>query len=173
MARKYIITIIQLLFLVFVQVVFLNHLRLFTYFLPIVYLYPVFKLPIRTERWVTTLLGAFSGILLDAFMNTPGLNMAISTLVAYFRNPILNFILGDDIDDREEDSPAPSFMSMKSYKYLLYLSSLTFIHVTGLLLTETFSLSLFDRTIPYVLGSTLISIPLMLIFDAFGRRVKR
>lgn len=169
MLKSYIKAVIQLLILVFVQVVCFNHIRLFEYFLPIVYLYPLLKMPCFTSRTMLTLLGAATGLLVDAFMNTPGLNMAITTLVAYLRNPILRAIVGDDVNEYSDENPEPSLTTIKSYKYLLYLLIMVALHISLLLLLEAFSLDQLVRTLPYVGGALLVSLPIMLVFDAFGR----
>ncbi|MDO4695310.1 rod shape-determining protein MreD [Porphyromonas sp.] len=172
MNKKYISTLVQLAILIFVQVVFLNNIRVFSYFIPLIYLYPIFKLPVRTPSWITILMGAFTGIVLDAFMNTPGLNMSVSTLVAFVRTPLLKLIFDDEME-KEDENFSPSFHSVKGYKYLLYISILTILHISVLLLTEAFSLSLYARTIPYILCSTVISVPVMMVLDALSEIKKQ
>lgn len=167
MKRKYISVLFQLAILIFVQVIFLNNIRVFNYFIPFIYLYPIFKLTVRTPSWITILLGAVTGLILDMFMNTPGLNMAAATFVCYLRMPIIRLMFTDEMEKEEEDF-SPSFYSVKGYKYLLYTLVLCFLHIATLLLIEAFSLSLYEQTIPYILCSTLISVPLMMILDALG-----
>ncbi|KGN82438.1 hypothetical protein HQ35_02465 [Porphyromonas cangingivalis] len=172
MKRKYISVLIQLAILVFVQVIFLNNIRVFNYFIPFIYLYPIFKLSVHTPSWIIILLGAITGLILDAFMNTPGLNMASATLISYLRMPIIHLFFADEMDKEDEDF-SPSFYSVKEYKYLLYILILCFLHIAVLLLLEAFSLSLYEQTIPYILCSTLISVPLMMILDALSGFRKR
>lgn len=165
MNKKYISILLQLVALIFVQIVFLNNIRVFNYFIPLIYLYPIFKLTVHTPSWVTTLLGSMTGLVLDMFMNTPGLNMVAATFVSYIRMPLIRLLFSSEMEKNDEDF-SPSFYAVKGYKYLIYILILSFLHISILLLTEAFSLSLYRQTIPYILCSTLISVPLMMILDA-------
>lgn len=167
MKNSYISTTLLIVVLIFVQVLFLNNIRVFTYFIPLVYLYPILKLTARTAPWITILLGALIGFVVDMFMNTPGLNMAATTLVAYLRKPIIRVLFSDELEKEEEDFFL-SFYTVKGYKYLIYIFLLTLLHITSLLLLEAFSLSLYRQTLPYILGSIVISVPFMMVLDALG-----
>lgn len=165
MKTKYLSTVIQLLILVAIQVILLNHLRIYRYFMPIIYLYPLLKLPIRTDHMFQILLGAIVGIVVDLFMNTPGLNMFSATLVMYVRPRVLNLFLDDDLE--ETDNAIPSYQTMHAIKYIFSTFFIVLVHISSLYLLEACSVLLFTETLPYILGSTAISLPVYLILDSF------
>lgn len=170
MGKHYIRYILQTVVLLLLQVVAMNNIRLFGYLIPIVYLYPLLILPYQAPRWLTTLLGAVTGLLMDMIMNTPGLNMAAATLTGYLRNPIL-FGLTEDNELEDLSTPLrPSAYTVKFSKYLLYLFLMILIHIGSLLLLEAFSTQLFLMTLPHILGSTLITFVIIAIFEALAKR---
>lgn len=173
MNRHYLTLTVGTVVLVFLQVVILNHLRIFDYFMPILYLYPLLKMPLQSERWVLILFGATVGLLMDLLMNTPGLNIASTTLAVYVRYPLLSALIPDEVLDEEDGPIVPSPRVMKLVPYLLYLLILTFIHVFTLMGLEAFSMGLFALLVPYVLGSTVFSVVLYLVFDLFSYKKKR
>lgn len=170
MNKHYFRYTIQTIMLLFLQVVVMNNIRLFGYLIPILYLYPLIFLPYKTPKWLTILLGALTGILMDMAMNTPGLNMASATLVGYLRNPLL-FAFTDEQEIEDLSAPIrPSIYTMKRGSYLLYMLLMVAIHISSLLLMEAFSSTLFLQMTPHILGSTLITYVLYGIFETLSKR---
>lgn len=167
MRRIYTLFAIQTLILLFFQSVALNHIRLFGYFMPILYLYPLFKLPVRTPRWITILLSGIVGFVLDLIMNTPGLNFASATLVGLVRTPILLSLTNDELLEEEGLIIIPSFQTLSGGRYILYFLSMTFIQISTLMLLEAFSYNIYAHVILNIIGSTLISFIIFLLFETF------
>lgn len=168
--KYYISLIIQCIILIFTQVIVLNSIRLFGYFLPIIYLYPFLKMPIRMPQWSLMLLGFIMGLMIDALMNTPGINCAAITAALYFRVPILEMLVDEDDLEENETMFIPSFKSMKVLPYISYLFLCATIHIGLIMLLEAFSTQLFYRVVPYILGSTAISLLIFVIFDLLHRK---
>ena len=155
------------LVLLLLQVVLFNHLLLFQYFLPILYLYPLFKMPYRSEPWVLTVVAACIGFFIDLMMNTPGLNMASSALTLYLRPKLLSGLVDkDDIDNADEENPLITPRLMGAGAYLLYILTLTLVQISTIFLLEFFSTGLLVHTLPYIGGSVVITVLLFMIFDA-------
>lgn len=174
MTKEYIKLGIYTLILLFLQVVVMNNIRLFGYFVPIIYLYPLLFLPYQTKHWLTTLLGAVMGIALDLFMNTPGLNMASATLMGFIRNPILYHLTDDDLlEDSTKTILSPSLHTLRVWKYVFYILAMSLMHISSLMLLEAFSVSLFSRVIPHIVGSTIVSTILILLLEALSRRYRK
>lgn len=167
MRRPYIIFFIQTIILIFIQAILLNHIRLFGYFTPIVYLFPLFKLPIQTPKWVSVILASLVGFFLDLLMNTPGLNMAVSSIIGLIRTPILRSLMDEELLEEEELVIIPSNTTLTIRKYQSYLILITFIHIALLMLMEAFSINIFRYVLPNILGSFIISYIIFLLFDAF------
>ena len=155
------------LVLLLLQVVLFNHLLLFQYFMPILYLYPLFKMPYRTEPWVLTLVAACIGLFVDLMMNTPGLNMASSALTLYLRPKLLGGLVDkDDLDNADEENPLITPRLMGAGAYLLFILTLTLVQISTIFLLEFFSTGLLVHTLPYIGGSVVITVLLFMIFDA-------
>lgn len=162
------------LVLLLLQVVLFNHLLLFQYFLPILYLYPLFKMPYRTEPWVLTLVAACIGLFIDLMMNTPGLNMASSALTLYLRPKLLGGLVDkDDLDNADEENPLITPRLMGAGAYLLFILTLTLVQISTIFLLEFFSTGLLVHTLPYIGGSVMITVLLFMIFDALFMPRKR
>lgn len=155
------------LVLLLLQVVLFNHLLLFQYFLPILYLYPLIKMPYRSEPWVLTLVAACIGFFIDLMMNTPGLNMASAALALYLRPKLLGSLVDkDDLDNADEENPLITPRLMGAGAYLLYILTLTLVQISSIFLLEFFSTGLLVHTLPYIGGSVMITVLLFMIFDA-------
>ena len=170
MNKHYFSFFIGMPILIFLQVVVLNHLWIFEYFMPILYLYPLLKMPLETERWVILLLAALTGALMDLFMNTPGLNMASAVLAGYFRRPLLLALISEEILEETDGLLLPGGGTMKFFPYLLYLVLTTLVHTAALFGLEAFSLGLFKLVIPYIFGGTAFSVITYLLFDLFSHK---
>lgn len=172
MRKIYLVFALQSIFLIILQVVLLNNVRVMTYLLPILYGYPLFKLPINTSRTILLTCSAIIGLTVDALMNTPGLNMAAFTLVGYIRNPILHAVTPPEVflDNDEQLRPTPDLIRPKNY--FLYMSSCVGIHIITLFFLESFSSQLFTNTLLYIIGAWAMTLFTFLIFDAFTKKKK-
>lgn len=79
--------IIGTIVLIFIQVFVLNHLWVFDYFMPILYLYLLLKMPLQFMTWLLLIYAAVTGLVMDLLDETPGLNMAAIVLAVYCRSP--------------------------------------------------------------------------------------
>lgn len=168
MLNHYIRLFVVTTVLILLQAVLLNHLRLFHYFLPIIYLYGFLKMPYQAQRSTLILSAAAVGFVLDLLMDTPGLNMAASTLTIYLRPTIFRTMTTVETIEDSDEALIPSARTIKFFPYLGYLLTLTLIHATTLMLLEALSVRLFVGVIPYILGTTVFSTALYLLFDALN-----
>lgn len=163
--KKIIQLLISFLLLVIVQVILFNHLSVYYFATPIVYLYPLLKLPISANRQLQIFLAAVLGFVVDLFMNTPGLNMACSALVMYWRTPLLLKLA--NTDEEEVMNAPPSFKTLSVFNYLLYLFVVVVLHIACIYLLEAFSVRLYVGVLPYIAGSSVFTLLLYVVFDAF------
>lgn len=167
MSKPVLRLLLVLVLLAVLQVVLFNHLLLFGYFLPIIYLYPLLKMPVTPEPWVLTLLGAVTGLCIDVMMNTPGLNMAASTLAMFVRPRLLaTFLRREDLDKSDDPGGPLAAQLMGGMSYFLYMVSGLLVHISSIFLLEAFSLQLFPHTLPYIGGAMVITLLLCFVFDA-------
>lgn len=74
-----------LLFFLVLQIVWFNHIRLFVYFSPIIFIYPFLILPLKKSEVFNLIIAFFSGLLLDIISNTGGVFTATAVFVTYLR----------------------------------------------------------------------------------------
>ncbi|MDH6341282.1 rod shape-determining protein MreD [Parabacteroides sp. PFB2-12] len=156
--------LIYFVVLVLIQVLFLNHIHFLRMVTPFLYLYFLLKLPYDISRNNMLLIAFFTGLVIDAFTNTPGMHAAACTLAAFCREPLIRFWVGKDLPD----GVYPSYRSFGFGNFFKYTLSFVLIHHTALFLIESFSL--FDPLFLSlrILGSSVMTILLILAVEAFN-----
>ncbi|MDD3902016.1 MAG: rod shape-determining protein MreD, partial [Dysgonamonadaceae bacterium] len=91
--------IILFLLLISLQVFLLDRINIFGVATPILYIYFLIKMTLGSNRFYVIISGFFLGLIIDIFMNTPGMNAAATTIVAAFREPIIKLIYTRDAYD--------------------------------------------------------------------------
>ena len=84
---------IRFISLVLLQVLVLNHINLFGYLNPLVYIVWVFLFPIRKNKTLFLLASFSLGISVDFFSDSGGIHAAATLFIAFVRLPILKAIL--------------------------------------------------------------------------------
>jgi len=150
--------------LVFLQVGLFNHIHLFGFATPLLYIYFLIKLPINMNRNVMVLLGALLGFIIDIFSFTLGLCMTTLIVVSFLRYYLLKLFAPRDVFDEY----LPSFSTFGTYFFMRYAAVVSLIHVFLLYTIESFSLfnplTLFLR----VAGSFTLTILLIFAFESFN-----
>ena len=140
---------------VLLQVTVFNHIHLFNLMTPFLYLYAIAKIPAG--------LAFITGLLVDIFSGTLGIHAAASTLIGYYRNPLMHAFT----DKEMLEDASPSYVTLGTGAFMKYIVCLTFLHHTALYAIE--SLSLFDP--PYLLlriaSSTVLTTLCLFVIEAF------
>jgi len=149
-----------------------NKIVLFNIAMPVVFIYLLLRLPINLHGgWVLTI-AFFSGLLLDIFTNTPGMNALACTIMAALRRPVFNIFVS-----RENDMniPIPSVDSMGVGDYLKYMATLVTLYCTLIFLIQAFTLHNIVLTLARIAGSSVLSIIIIFGLDSLvsTRREKR
>src|SRR5690554_5441929 len=97
MKVRYIQEFFLFVFLILFQALLLNRINVFGYATPVLYIYFILKLPFGRNPFYTIISGFLMGLIIDVFLNTPGMNAAATTIVATFRKPILNLFYDREI----------------------------------------------------------------------------
>jgi rod shape-determining protein MreD len=145
--------------LVLLQVLILNNINLFGYLNPFIYIVFVFFYPLRKEKTSFLFLSFLLGLSIDFFSNSGGINAAATLFIAYFRLPILIYVL------RKSDFDYQLFnvRSMSLGKSITYIFILTFIHSLIIYSLEYFSLNDFFEIIKKSILSTVFTVTLLYI----------
>ena len=168
-------TVIQFILLFIVLTVLqlvCNKIVLWGVAMPVVFIYLILRLPVNLHGgWVLTI-AFFSGLIIDIFDNTPGMNALACTLMAAVRRPVFNMFVS-----RENDMniPIPSVDSMGVGDYLKYMATLVTVYCTLIFLIQAFSLHDIVLTLARIAGSSLLSIIIIFGLDTLvsTRREKR
>lgn len=156
--------ILLFILLVLLQVVVLNSISFLSYAIPLVYIYFIIKLPVRTSNNLTLLLGFLLGFTIDIFCSTPGINAAATTFAAFLRKPIMSiFFMPDEYLETE-----PAISTLGLAVFLKYSIFMIFVHIVALVSIESFSYFNIKLILFRILASTLLSTILILGFEGFS-----
>lgn len=110
--------------LILLQVVVFNHLNLFGFINPMIYIAWVFLFPFRKNISLLLVLSFVLGLSVDFFSDSGGINAAATLFIAFIRLPILKIVLKkSDFDYWSFNLRTVSFS-----KALLFITLLTIIH---------------------------------------------
>jgi cell shape-determining protein MreD len=162
MTHVYIKNIGRFVFLVFFQVLILNHIRLSGYINPYFYVYFILMLPFATPKWLLLVAAFVMGITIDIFSNTLGINAAASVLMAFARPFVINAISSGT---EYEIGERPSLKNQDLKWFLYYSITLTLIHHFTLFFLEVFRFREFFGTFLRVVLSTIFTMVLVMISE--------
>ncbi len=158
-------------FVVFValQVLILNNIHFFRVATPFLYLYFLVKLPVGISRTHVLMFSFLTGLVIDAFSNTPGMHAAACTLAGFARDPLIQLFMGRDLPE----GITPSFQTFGPGGFFRYLLVFVLIHHTTLFLIESFSL--FDPLflVLRILASMCLTILLICAVEAFNLEAQK
>ena len=168
-------TVIQFILLFIVLTVLqlvCNKIVLWGVAMPVVFIYLILRLPVNLHGgWVLTI-AFFSGLIIDIFDNTPGMNALACTLMAAVRRPVFNMFVS-----RENDMniPIPSVDSMGIGDYFKYMATLVTLYCSLIFLIQAFSLHDIVLTLARIAASSALSIIIIFGLDSLvsTRREKR
>lgn len=166
MTHTYLIRIRNFIILALIQVLIFSQIHLFGYATAYIYLLFILKLPRRTSRNELLIWSFLSGTVVDIFCNTPGINAAAATAVAFIRNSILStFTQKETADDF-----IPGIHTMTREGYTGYILSCIFLFHTFLYLLELFTVNYPIQLLISVVSSTLLTATFILVTELFTRK---
>lgn len=166
MTATYFIRLRDFVLLTLVQVLIFSHIHLFGYATGCVALIFLLKLPRLTSRNELLLWGFLMGLTIDMFGNTPGINAAAMTAVAFIRSIILEHFIPKGF----ADDMTPGIKSINAVRYISYTSICVLIFHTILYLLELFTI---NYPLPLLIGassSTLLTMLFIIIAEFFTRK---
>jgi rod shape-determining protein MreD len=161
-SRTLFFNVVRFFFLVFLQVLILNHINLGGYINPYFYIYFILLLPFGTPKWMLLLISFALGLGVDLFTNTIGLNAAACVLMAFFR-PFVISAISSGPESLIGDTPSLRNQGIKWFLY--YAIILVLIHHFALFYLEIFRFSEFLSTLVRALLSSAFTLVLVLISE--------
>jgi rod shape-determining protein MreD len=161
--------LLRFLLILFVQVYILNRIPpLHQFIVPYFYFVFILWLPFKTSK-TTLLFVAFGvGFVVDIFYKTPGLHAAAVLLIAYLRPFLINLLLPKEAI--EWGSEEPSQNNMGAMPYYTYVILLTLFHNAYLIFLEWISFGSITYFFGKLIGTSLISLLLIVVADLLGAR---
>jgi len=167
MTLVYIKRIMAFIVLVFFQVLVFNHVHLFGYATPFLYIYLLLKLNLGTSRAELLIWGFLLGLAVDIFSNTPGVSAASTTFYALLQPILVRLFTPRDSDDTIE----PGFKTMGIAPFIRFIVISVLLHHTVLFTIEFFSFVNWTDWLISILSSTLLTVFCVIAIE--GIRMKK
>lgn len=157
--------IILFIVLCLAQGLVLNHINLFGYATPLLYVYMALTFPRGYPRWAILLWCFFLGLSVDTFTNTPGVAAASMTLVGLLQPFVLELFMQRD----SEVNFKPTLMNLGYVSYIYYMLLLLSIYCIAYYSIEMFTFFNWLQWVECVVGSLLITSVLVFVIEHMRR----
>lgn len=153
--------------LILSQVVICNNICLFNTAIPIIFIYLIVRLPLTLNINIVLTIAFLTGLLVDIFSNTQGMNALSCTIISFVRRYILRLYVPreEDISDGEVSIKSIGFTS-----YFKYLLTIVFLYCAMIFTIESFSFFNPLRLISQILSSTIFSFIIILGIDRIANK---
>lgn len=145
-----------------IQVLVLNHIHLFGYATPLLYIYFLVMFSYNYPKWLSILISFIFGIILDIFSNTPGESAFAMTLTAFLQP----YILGIFIDKEKQYDMEPKMAGMGFLAYGLFVGAISLIYSFTFFAIEAFTLYDIVHGLLCIASSWVLTVILILCIDS-------
>ena len=171
MAKVFSYNIARFFTLVALQVFLFKNMGYYNLATPFPYVLIILLLPVGIPNFLLYSLAFFTGITIDAFYDTLGVNAAACVALAWGRILFLRITLQTD---QFENYMTPMLGTVSFRWFFLYVFVLTLFHHAVLFMLETFTFHLLHYTLSRILLSCIFTVVIILLFGLlFYRRKQR
>lgn len=135
MSKTLVNILLSILLLVPAQAIIFNNLVLFNVAIPMVFIYVIISLPVTLGTNASLTLAFITGLAVDIFGDTQGLNALACTILAFVRKPVYHLYMSFD-DDLA--GMRPSMRTMGYAPYMKYLLTMTLLYCMMVFAIEAF-----------------------------------
>ncbi|MBQ7551723.1 MAG: hypothetical protein IJT04_09385 [Bacteroidales bacterium] len=154
MSSKALKLIFRFILLLILQILICNHIYLFGFLNPNIYLLALLLLPLDLPLSVQYIIAFFTGLVVDAFQMTFGIHASAALLMVAVR-PYIILALNVNKKQLATEVPLPG---RRDFKWLLsYTLLLVFVHQTLTTMLELWSFHRFGITLLTIMGNTLFT----------------
>ena len=160
--------IVAFAILVLAQALVLNHIHLFHFATPMLYIYLVLLFRRGYPRWAVIALSFIMGLCVDIFSNTPGVAAGSMTFVGLLQPYLLELFV-------PRDSPEDLWPSMRTLgvgKFMAYSSICVLVFIVLFYSLETFNFFNWLQWLEYIGGSFAITMIILLVIENFRSKVR-
>jgi hypothetical protein len=156
--------VLRFLVLLVVQVTICQHICLFGYMSPALFLLALFLLPLELPLSLQYLIGFATGFVVDAFAHTLGVSSFACTLMMALRPHIAHFLNGsNNVKFENIDRPEPG---VKDFVWVFsYTLILTSIYQISAVLLETMTFKNFGHTLLVIVGNIVFTVFVILCVE--------
>ena len=151
---------IRFILLILLQVLVLDTVQFGGYIIPTLFVLFVLLLPFDINKSLLLLLAFFTGLTVDYFENTLGMQAAAVVFMAFARPGVLRFYF-PALEFTKGEEPGLSKLGVMGF--LKYTFTLVLFHQTALTFLEVFSLHHFLHTLSEILVNTLVTTLVILV----------
>ena len=152
---------ILLLVLFFIlQVVWFNHIQILHRYIPIIFIYPLLRLPLFKDEIYFLILAFFMGISLDIISNTGGIFAATAVLITYSRKVFFYLSKNQAQDIEKIEINKLDFTNRVTYYLIFILLSQIIIY-----LLDAFNFGLLFSKLGHIIINSLLSLIFYIFFD--------
>ena len=139
------------------QVMVLGRIHLFNYATPLFYVYFVAMFPRNYDKWAVLLWSFSLGLLIDIFLNTPGLAAASLTVIGAIQPYYMELYVPRD----SADNLKPTLLNLGPTKFSYYMISLVVVYCMLFFTLDIFSFSNILYWLMCVVGSSILTLVLI------------
>lgn len=162
--------ILRILLLLGLQVLIFNHIHLFGFLNPSVYLLALFLLPLDIPKSAQYAIAFATGLVVDIFQFTYGIH-ASACMTFIMLRPYLMYALNVNKKKNDTEVPIPG---KKDFRWLLVFTLLmTFSHQLIVTMLEVFSFRQFHHTLLVIFSNTLFTSLLILCIEYIFIPIKK
>lgn len=166
MSKTAIFLIVLFLVLIPAQAVIFNNLIIFNVAIPLVFIYLIISLPVTLSTNLSVTIGFFTGLAVDIFSDTPGVNALACTTLAFIRKPVYHLYMSFDDD---LSGLRPSIASMGPASYLKYMLTMVFLYCAMMFMIEAFQFFNFRLLLMRTIFSTIFTFIIIYAIDSLNR----
>ncbi|MFN8210756.1 MAG: rod shape-determining protein MreD [Bacteroidales bacterium] len=158
-------SLIFVLLLLF-QVLLLDNIFFRGYLNPYAYIMFIMLLPVEIPGWLLLIISFFTGLFIDFFSGTMGMNTGATVAAGFARPYILRLV---SPRDGYEPGASPSMLAYGFRWFLFYSLLVVFLHHFVLFFLEVFRFTDFFRTIFRIILSTGFTVSFILIIEYYRK----
>ena len=165
MNRSAISLIVWTVILILALVLVFNHVFLFGFALPLVFIYTLIKLPMSmSKEWQFTI-AFLLGLIIDIFSDTPGLNALASTVTIALRRPVIRLYV---LRDEELSDQYPGLKTFGGFTFFRYVLTFCLLYCAIVFAVEDLSFAHPERLLLRIVCSTILTSLLILGIDSLN-----
>lgn len=155
--------IFRLVLLILAQAVIFNHLVIAGVAVAFVFVYAIVSMPVTWHTNVSVAVGFLTGLCVDIFSDTLGVNTLACTVLAFVRKPEFHLYMQSDED---LSAQRPSIRTMGAFPYMKYLVTMTVTYCLCYFVIDSFAFFDLPRMLVSIVASAVYTFVVIYSIDS-------